>query len=133
VTEQLLPVPQGGQLGPPQSLADSPWFCTPSLQVACVQALADVHSLLSQSLSFVHVPDAGQGAHSSPPQSSSVSLLLLTPSVQPAATHTSPWHRPLWQSGSTSQALPFEQPGQLPPQSMLVSCPFRTWSWQSGA
>src|SRR6187551_3263152 len=113
--EQLLPVPQGAQLGPPQSAADSPWFCRASLQLASLQTLADVHNLLSQSAPVSHLPEAAQGAHSSPPQSLSVSLLLTTPSVQPAATHTSPWQRLLSQSASTLQALPLEQPGQLPP------------------
>jgi hypothetical protein len=57
---------------------------------------------------------------------------LTTPSVHCAVTHNSSAHRWLAQSSFTWQAMPIPHAGQVPPQSMPVSPPFRAWSLQLG-
>jgi hypothetical protein len=88
---QLLPLSHGPQLGPPQSVADSPWFCALSVQVGVLQ-LPPVQIWLSQSLLVAHLADGLHGAHG-PPQSVSLSPLPTTPSAQPSLTHTWFWQR----------------------------------------
>jgi hypothetical protein len=79
---QVAAVPQRGQaVAPPQSLSDSPWFCTLSLQVGAWQVT--LQTRLVQSAAMLHVLPLLQGAQL-PPQSTSVSVPFLTRSLQPA-------------------------------------------------
>lgn len=94
---QLEPVPQAGHDPPPQSVAVSLPFCTPSAQLAATQVLPR-HTLEAQSDPCVHdepLPHAGQAP---PPQSIEVSVPLRTPSLQVPGLHTPSRQTPVAQS-----------------------------------
>ena len=126
---------------PPQSRPVSVPFCTPSLQLAGVQAPLVPHSLSTQSLPLMHIlPSAQAGASSASPvpllpQSVSVSVPFFTVSVEVGASHSlvAGSHTPLVQSPPRRQAIPSPQAAQVPPQSEAVSLPSFFSSLQLGS
>lgn len=135
---QVLPPAQRAQLvEPPQSMAVSLPFLTPSLQDTSAQS-SPVQTPLTQSLPAVQsLPTAHLFVPAqAPPQSTSVSVWFLTPSLQVAARQVPAVQTPLEQSPFVAQILVSAQslPGtQPPPQSVSVSVPFLTESLQVGA
>jgi hypothetical protein len=135
---QPCPVPQCAHTGPPQSIADSCPFFTPSTQVGAWQRLP-VHTPLPQSAGPPHdllgaqrgQPGVGVG----PPQSMSLSPWFFTPSPHVAVWHFfgAPVQTRLTQSAGPPQSRPSVQAGQELPQSLSVSVPFFTPSEHVGA
>jgi hypothetical protein len=131
----VLPVPQRTHVvAPPQSMALSPWFFAPSLQVGVVQRLLVLQSVLVQSVPAVQVLPGPQRLQLvAPPQSMSDSAWFLTVSVQLGGAHSPPLHTPLWQSTAPPHVLPVPHLEQeAPPQSMSLSLPFLTLSEHVG-
>src|SRR6185503_5212965 len=78
---QFLKSAQRGQvLDPPQSTSVSPWFLTPSVQLAATHRLA-LQILLTQSLVMTQRLPFAQAAHIAPPQSTSVSSAFILASA----------------------------------------------------
>jgi hypothetical protein len=82
---QALPGAHAGHTPPPQSMSDSPWFLTPSLQFAAAHTPALAQKLLVQSVATAQSFVFAHLGQVPPPQSLSVSAPFLTPSVQDAA------------------------------------------------
>jgi hypothetical protein len=106
---------------PPQSIAVSKPFFTPSVQLGSRQ-IPPEHTPEVQSRPFEQPSVGAQAGHVPPPQSGPVSPPFRTPSW-----HVGVWHVPLapqtpdWQSSPESHAFPSPQPLQTPPQSTSVS------------
>ena len=115
---------------PPQSMAVSSPFWTPSPQVAARQ-MASPQTRLSQSAGPTQAKSTGQGTQS-PPQSRSVSVPFCTPSSQLAGAE-GPRCKHLSQSAASRHSRPGTQAGQDPPRSISASSPLRTPSSQVGA
>jgi hypothetical protein len=146
-TRQVWPLAHVGHAAPPQSMAVSVPFFTPSrppvhfgtwqtppVQTPLVQSAATPHSF--PSVHFFPWP-----THVVPPQSTSVSICVavpvpfFTPSLQVGAAHVVPLQTPLWQSLPIVQPPPVPQRAHVdaPPQSTPDSEPFFTVSVQLGA
>ena len=102
-------------------------FCWPSPQVL---QMRPAQSWFEQSESEAQLSPGPQRRHwrSVPPQSMSVSLPFRAPSGHVIARHTPARQSSLWQSSSIEQPAPSSHAthaGLPPPQSMLVSVPFR--------
>jgi hypothetical protein len=130
---------------PPQSVSDSFWFLTVSLQVGAWQVQGGLgqllfapHTLFAQSAPELHFRPFAHLVLQLPPQSTSVSKPFCTPSRQLGAWQIPDTHTPLWQSVGTphfcevGHFLPSETQ-VVPPQSWSVSLPFFTPSEQVGA
>jgi hypothetical protein len=119
---------------PPQSMPDSPWFETASLQVGARQR-PPMHTLLTQSVPLLQVWLSSHFVLQLPPQSTSVSLPFLTESLQVATWQMRFTQRPLWQSVAVRHAWPWMQlgPQSSPPQSRSDSSPLTAPSSQLGA
>jgi hypothetical protein len=132
----VLPGPQRLHVvEPPQSVSDSAWFFTKSVQLGGAHS-PPVHTPLWQSVAPPQVLPEPHLEHEAPPQSMSLSLPFLTPSEHVGVAHVPLVHTPLWQSPALPQSLPlahFLVGKQPPPQSTSVSVPFLTLSEQVGA
>jgi hypothetical protein len=114
---------QPAQVGPPQSISDSPLELLKKPSVHVGTQPAGSHIALTPG------PQAGQ----SPPQSASVSVPSKKPSTHDQAQASST-HSALAQSPPSSQAVPSGQPtAQALPQSTASSSPFATPSSQLAA
>jgi len=134
----FFPEPHFEQLAPPQSMSLSPWFCTPSEQVAAWQ-MFPVQTPELQSEGTMQVAPIGHGEQFMPPQSMSLSPWFFSLSAQ-VATQTKAMQTPLLQSAPFLQTLPLEHfAGGLsavqvgPPQSVSVSSWFFAMSEHVGA
>jgi hypothetical protein len=117
------PLPQGGHMGPPQSVPVSLPFFTPSVQVGAWH-VAPEHTPLAQSLGMAQPPPAVHGAQIGPPQSVPVSPPFFTPSVHLGVWQMFPVQTPSTQSVGSEHAFPSAHGGHAgPPQSTAVSWP----------
>jgi hypothetical protein len=121
------------QVPPPQSIAVSRPFFTPSEQVGvaqwnCVSQMPDVQSEPARHARL------GTHAGQTPPQSTSVSLPSLVPLLQLGRPQKPLEQAPLAQSAARLQCLPTAQRVHVvtPPQSVSDSPPFWTLSEQDG-
>jgi len=128
---------------PPQSIAVSAPFCSPSVQVASMHCPSGVHMPVSQCAPIRHPFPGAQvrlllapllsKIHTFPPQSTSVSLPFFFPSLQVGAAQLPEVHTWEVQSEAAEQDLPVAQGlHEEPPQSVSVSSPFFTPSVQIG-
>src|SRR5690606_39064531 len=119
----------------PQSMSDSPPFCTESSQAGSLHVfVSGSQRALKQSASDEHCLPGEHLGHSSPPQSMSDSRPFRMSSVHCWVVHTSDTQSSPSQSESSEHARPTAHGPQVPPpQSMSVSAPFRTPSVQAGA
>jgi hypothetical protein len=105
------PSGQPGQL-PPQSLAVSVPFITPSTQDAATQRLL-AQTLLAQSALAPHAAPVPHPGQVPPPQSVPVSLPSFTPSVQLGALHAPAMHT----------SVPVQSHEMVPPQLSEIAAP----------
>jgi hypothetical protein len=119
------PAAHDGHVPPPQSIAVSLPFFTPSLQLAgAVQKPPTQVSPLTQLASPMQRFPVGHSVQL-PPQSTSDSLPFFTPSLHDAATQNMVGPQESdWQSAPTRHWSPTKHGVQPPPQSMSVSVPF---------